>query len=138
MSADPRPPRHVGPELICFDGSDDAAHAIAIAGELIAPRRAVVLTVWEPVGVWEPYDPGAVLSSAMAKLGSAALGLDEIAGALADERLSAGLALARAAGFDVEARVARGKTWQAICETADELDSRLIILGTRALTAAVR
>ncbi len=36
------------PVLLCFDGSDDAATAIAKAGELLGPRAAVVLTVWEP------------------------------------------------------------------------------------------
>ena len=33
------------PVLLCFDGSDDAATAIAQAAELLAPRPAVVLTV---------------------------------------------------------------------------------------------
>jgi hypothetical protein len=45
------------PVLLCFDGSDDAAAAIAQAAELLASRRAVVLTVWEPVATWESYDP---------------------------------------------------------------------------------
>ena len=49
------------PVLLCFDGSDDAATAIAQAAELLAPRRAVVLTVWEPVATWEPYDPATIL-----------------------------------------------------------------------------
>ena len=41
------------PVLLCFDGSDDAAHAILRAGEMLGPRSAVVLTVWEPVAVCE-------------------------------------------------------------------------------------
>jgi hypothetical protein len=39
------------PVLLCFDGSNDAATAIAKAGELLGPRLAVVLTVWEPVAL---------------------------------------------------------------------------------------
>ena len=36
------------PLLICYDGSDDAKHAIESAGSLLAARPAVVVTVWQP------------------------------------------------------------------------------------------
>jgi hypothetical protein len=36
-----------GPLLLCYDGSDSAERAIGLAGELCAPRAAVVLSVWE-------------------------------------------------------------------------------------------
>ena len=39
----------VAPVLLCFDGSDHAACALAKAGGFLAPRPAVVLTVWEPI-----------------------------------------------------------------------------------------
>ena len=65
--------------LLCFDGSDDAAAAIAEAGELLGPRAAVVLAVCEPVAVWAPSDPATILSAPLSKLASNALGLDEIA-----------------------------------------------------------
>ena len=58
------------PVLLCFDGSSGAERAIAEAGALLAPRAAVVLTVWEPVAVWEPYDPVGLVSGAVARLGS--------------------------------------------------------------------
>jgi hypothetical protein len=51
------------PVLLCFDGSNDAATAIAKAGELLGPRTAVVLTVWEPVALWQPYDPATILTA---------------------------------------------------------------------------
>lgn len=117
--------------LLCFDGSEDATAAIAAAGELLDSRPAVVVTVWEPVAVWEPYDPGALLSAGVATLGSAALGLDQIANQLAQEKLDRGVELARQAGFDARGQIARGKTWHAICETADALDAALIVLGAR-------
>ena len=37
-----------GPLLLCYDGSEDARHAIHRAGELFMGRRALVVTVWQP------------------------------------------------------------------------------------------
>jgi nucleotide-binding universal stress UspA family protein len=123
-----------GPVLLCFDGSEDAAVAIAAAGELLMPREAVVVTVWEPVAVWEPYDPGALLSAGVASIGSEALGLDEIANRVAEDKVDRGVRLAREGGFDARGEIARGKTWHAICETADALDASTIVLGARGLS----
>ena len=97
-----------GPVLLCFDGSEDSIRAIAKTGELFAARDAVVLTVWEPISVWEPYDPGAVLSAAVAKLGEKELGLDEIAQEIARERLER--------------------------EVATELEPAAIVVGARGLS----
>ena len=115
--------------LLCFDGSDDAVTAIARAAELLAPRRAVVLTVWEPVATWEPYDPATVLSAPMSKLVSRELGVDEIAAELAEEKVKQGVALASSAGFAAQGRVTHGKTWRAICDVAREIDAAAIVLG---------
>lgn len=123
-----------GPVLLCFDGSEDSIRAIAKTGELFAARDAVVLTVWEPISVWEPYDPGAVLSAAVAKLGEKELGLDEIAQEIARERLERGLELAGAAGFKATGRLAEGKAWRAICEVATELEPAAIVVGARGLS----
>ena len=122
------------PVLLCFDGSPNAAHAIATAANVLAVRSAVVVTVWEPVTTWEPYDPGAVISGGLGRLAASALGLDEIASEVAQERLEQGLELARVAGFEPTGRLARGKTWRAICDLGDELDAAVIVLGTRGLT----
>jgi nucleotide-binding universal stress UspA family protein len=121
------------PVLLCFDGSKDAENAIAQAGALLGARSAVVVTVWEPIAVWEPYDPSP-FSAAVATLGSKTLGLDEIATEQAHERVARGVELARAAGFDAEGRVASGKTWRAICDLAGEIDAQLIVLGARGLS----
>jgi len=126
--------RDARPVLLCFDGSDRAAAAIAQAGELLGPRTAVVLTVWEPVAVWEPYDPATILTAPVSKLASKALGLDEIAHALAREKRDRGVALARKAGFEVQGRVAKGKGWRAICDVAEELDAEPIVVGARGLS----
>lgn len=121
------------PALICFDGSDDAGAAIARAGELLAPRRAIVLTVWEPVASWAPYDPATIVSAPLSRLASSALGLDEIVRDLARERMEHGVDLATQAGFDAEGRLEEGKPWRMICRTAQALGAKPIVVGARGL-----
>jgi nucleotide-binding universal stress UspA family protein len=38
-----------GPILIAYDGSDNAKHAIAVAGAVLAAHPALVATIWESV-----------------------------------------------------------------------------------------
>ena len=125
---------NAGPVLICYDGSGDAAAAIATAGRILGPRRAVVLTVWEPVAVWQPYDPATGLTAPLSKLASRALGLDEIARDLAEERVVQGGELARQAGFEAEGRTTGGKPWRAICDVANDIDAEPIVIGARGLS----
>ena len=92
-----------GPVLLCYDGSDFARAAIAEAGRQLAPgRRALVLTVWQPLESIPFY--GAPL---------APVGPDVDQGLTAEAEGAAreGLELARAAGFDAEAvgRAGRGR-----------------------------
>lgn len=120
--------------LLCFDGSDDAVNAIAHAGDVLATRGAVVLTVWEPLADWEPYDPATILAAPLSRLAAKALDLDEIAEELAREKVTRGVSLARGAGFAAEGRTARGKPWRKICDIADEVDASTIVLGARGLS----
>jgi nucleotide-binding universal stress UspA family protein len=119
--------------LLCCDGSPDSLKAITAAGRMLAPRRAVVLTVWEPVSSWEPYDPATILTAPLTRLADTALGLDEIMCDLARERMERGVKLAKQAGFEAEGRLAEGKPWRMICEIADELHADPIVLGARGL-----
>lgn len=123
-----------GVVLLCFDGSEDGSAAITAAGRLLARRTAVVLTAWEPVSVWAPYDPATILEAGAAKLASSALGLDEIARDMATKAAERGVALARAAGFEAEARVEPGKAWRVVCKVADEIDAAVIVVGARGLS----
>jgi nucleotide-binding universal stress UspA family protein len=131
MTAHARSPK---PALLCFDGSADAANAIAVAGTLLGSREATVVTVWEPVAVWEPYDPAAVLSAGVSRLSSERLGLDEIASQIAQATMQRGLELAREAGFNVSGELKSGKAWRAICEAAEEVQAAPIVLGARGLS----
>jgi nucleotide-binding universal stress UspA family protein len=121
------------PVLICFDGSADAAAAIAKAGKMLAPRPAVVLTVCEPVASWAPYDPATILSAPLSKLAARALDLDEVTCEVAREQLERGIKLAGEAGFQPEGRLEEGKPWRIICDVADAVDAEPIVLGARGL-----
>ena len=112
------------PALLCFDGSDDDAAAIAKAGEFLAPRSAVVLTVWEPVRVWEAWDPVTIVSAPLGRLIAKEIDLDQIVADVARDKAEHGTQLARASGFDATSRVACGKAWEAICEVAECVDLR--------------
>jgi nucleotide-binding universal stress UspA family protein len=120
--------------LLCFDGSADAANAIAVAGSLLGSREATVVTVWEPVAVWQPYDPAAVLSAGVSRLSSERLGLDEIASEIARATMQRGMELAREAGFNARGELKSGKAWRAICEAAEEVQAAPIVLGARGLS----
>jgi nucleotide-binding universal stress UspA family protein len=122
------------PVLLCFDGSDDAAAAITKAGEILAPRAAVVLTVWEPVASWARSDPATILSAPLSRLASHSLGLDEAVRDVAREQADRGTELAQKAGFQAaEGRLAEGKPWRTICRVADELEAEPVVLGARGL-----
>lgn len=109
--------------LLCWDGSDAAAAAIADAGRLVGDgREAVVLFVHVPT------------EDAKGVFGGVSGPDAPIMGASdAEELVARGLRLARDAGFDASVRrvEAQRKTAQIIVQTADELDASLIAMGQR-------
>jgi nucleotide-binding universal stress UspA family protein len=123
-----------GPILFCFDGSDEAASAIASAARMLAQRVAVVLTAWERAADWLPYDPATIVTAPVSRFVARALGLDEIACEVARETAERGVEVARAAGFKANARIAEGKIWRSICDVAEELDAEAIVVGARGLS----
>jgi nucleotide-binding universal stress UspA family protein len=120
-----------GPLLLCFDGSEDARHAIERAGALFAGRRALVVTVWQPIAdlnrlAWT----GPTASSVdVVELNRAAA---EDGGRVADE----GARVALEAGLRAEplAVEATGSVWRTIVEIADHHDAATIVMGSRGLT----
>lgn len=122
------------PVLLCFDGSSDAENAISSASSLLVPRPSLVVTVIEPIRLWEPSDPATILDAPIGRLLSKALELEEIADEVAQDQVNRGVELARAYGFDAQGRVARGKAWRAICDIADDIDAGAIVLGARGLS----
>jgi nucleotide-binding universal stress UspA family protein len=120
-----------GPLLLCYDGSDDARHAIQRAGALFAGRRALVVTVWQPPAI----------PSSLGFAGEAAGVVDfvEHDRAAADDgrRLAdEGARIARQAGLSAEplAIEAAGPVWKTIVEIADRDEAATIVMGSRGLT----
>jgi nucleotide-binding universal stress UspA family protein len=116
------------PLLLCYDGSENAKHAIREAAALLAPRRALVLTVWQ--------DAAAIPSLAWA--GAALPDLEEVFAAARDgarRMAEEGAGIARATGFDALSIVAeaKGPIWAAVEQVAEEHDASAIVVGTRGL-----
>lgn len=113
--------------LICYDGSPDAARAIAAAAALLGPRRAVVVDV---LPLMTPAESVAATSSVVP--GNAFEGLNEAEARRIADR---GAELARSAGFHAEPRgELAGSRWERIVDLAEEVDAAVIVMGTRALT----
>ena len=114
------------PILICYDGSPGAARAIEGAAKLLGSRRAVVLNVAPPI---TPAESVATLSPVVPGAAFEALNTAD-AGQVAGR----GAELARASGFEAEARGAlAAPTWEGVVDVADELDATVIVIGSRAL-----
>jgi nucleotide-binding universal stress UspA family protein len=102
-----------GPLLLCYEGSEDAKHAIEHAGRLLRGRDALVVTVWQPTSV---------LGSSAADRG---------------ERVARdGVRIAQQAGLRAKpvAVEATRPVWKTIVEIADRHDAATIVMGSRGLT----
>jgi len=114
------------PVLIAYDGSSASAGAITVAASLLGARPACIVNVWGSVLIGAPVAGGvpAYLSDLEPKL-------EEKARETAEQ----GAQLARDAGFDAEARTARGSpAWLAIVEMAETVDAEAIVIGARGLS----
>jgi nucleotide-binding universal stress UspA family protein len=117
------------PLILCYEGSEDAKYAIQRGGELLAARRALVLTVWLPSTA---LGPGLGATTMMVNFTE----LDRAAAEEADRIANEGADIARAAGLDAEGVPAKasGPVWHAIVETAARCDAAAIVMGSRGLT----
>ena len=125
------------PLLICYDGSDDAKHAVARTAALFPGQRAIVLHVWEPLKevASVPPVPGlhGVLADGLAEMDKIG---DEVSKATADE----GASRATDAGLDAEALSVRapGRAWHHILRLAREHDAQVVVVGQRGISGAER
>jgi nucleotide-binding universal stress UspA family protein len=121
-----------GIALIGYDGSEDAAAAIRRAGQLLAPRPAIVAHVWDSLAALLLHTDVRGLTGSMRE---AAAELDEEDRLNAERVASEGAELARDAGFDAEAHALQGKpkAWPTLLAKADEIDAAVIVIGSRGL-----
>jgi nucleotide-binding universal stress UspA family protein len=125
------PDRNAGDVLLIrYDGSEDAKHAIQHAGNLLVPRPALVLTVWESTAVLGSFPWGGEAAGMVDFVELDGAGADD-AGRIAEE----GVRLARESGLEAEpiAVKATGPVWKTIVETADAQDATAIVMGSRGL-----
>ena len=120
-----------GPALLCYDGSESSGRAITVSHQLLAPREALVLLLWES---WSERTPG--LAGLSGSVRGMARELDEIADTQSGELVDAGAAMARETGFDAQAlsRRSRHALWTGVLEAADDRDASVVVLGSRGLS----
>jgi nucleotide-binding universal stress UspA family protein len=116
------------PVLICYDGSENAKHAISEAAALLSSREAIVLTVVQDTKSLPPYG----------WIGGGA-GIEELleqASAAGRELAQEGVKAAEAAGFHATAATIDtvDPAWSAIVSAAEERDVGAIVLGSRGLS----
>ena len=119
-----------GPLLLCYDGSDDAKHAIQRASELFHGRHALVVTVRQPSLLGSVSLLGA--TAGMVNVVEVERARLESGGRVANE----GARIAQDAGLDAEpvgVETTR-PVWETIVETADRHDAATIVMGSRGLT----
>jgi nucleotide-binding universal stress UspA family protein len=116
--------------LLCYDGSDRATHAVAVAGRLFPGATAKVVHVWEPVehivaryAALAPY-LGEQISEADADAAHES-------SLVAEE----GAKHADAAGLTASAHNVTLATtvWEAVIDASRELGADVIVTGTRSL-----
>jgi nucleotide-binding universal stress UspA family protein len=115
------------PVLLCYDGSEDAKHAIRTAASLLVPRSAMVLTVCEDIAGVPPFAWAAPMAGIEDFLAAARQGAHEV--------VNEGVGIAEEAGFVVTPLVVEvvGPAWPAILEAADAHAVSVIVLGSRGL-----
>jgi nucleotide-binding universal stress UspA family protein len=121
-----------GPVLVAYDGSQPAKHAAKVAGELLAGRRAAVVSIWSSL---TDAALGGVVGAPVAYVPTAVVGQVDAETRLTAKRTAEeGAALV---GDSAEARDERRRdsVWSTLCELAAELRSPAIAIGARGHSA---
>ena len=126
-----------GPILLCFDGSEVSARAIARAGELLGGGRALVCHAWVGLSRVMLHGGGNFMPATFAP---AIEELDRADGEAAERLATEGARLALAAGFEAEPLPAKeeNNTWRTLLGEAERHDARLVAVGAHGLSGARR
>ncbi len=119
-----------GPLLLCYEGSEDAKHAIVHAGRVLGGRDALVVTVWQPT----PAQGTSLFAPTDGKFGF--VEIDRATAELGERVARDGVRIAQRAGLHAKpvAVEATGPVWKTIVEIADRHDAAIIAMGSRGLT----
>lgn len=123
------------PIVIAYDGSDASKAAVRHAGDLLAPRDAYVLTVWEP-GLGELMlvpDPTGLGTTMLPYDPAIAKEIDREVHERAEEIARDGARLATAAGLKAHALAIEelADAAEAILAAAEEHGAAAIVIGSR-------
>jgi len=123
-------PSSPGPLLVAYDGSDNAKHAIAVAGRLLAAHPALVVSVWESVWALAYRHP---MPGDFRITQEVVEEMDEGAREAAEQAAAEGVELARSAGLEAEPLAHRSDhgVHEAIVELAHEREAGVVVVGTR-------
>jgi nucleotide-binding universal stress UspA family protein len=118
--------------LVGFDGSEEAADAIRCAGQLLAPRHAMVAHVWDSLAELPLHSDIDHLTGSMKE---AAEELDSEEAREAAAIAARGAELAEQAGFEAVPIAARGrpKAWPTLLHLAEEHAAAAVVVGSRGL-----
>jgi nucleotide-binding universal stress UspA family protein len=117
------------PLLLCYDGSEDAKHAIREAASMFGPGRALVLSVWQDAAALPAFAwAGASLPDLEELFAKARAGAQRVA--------EEGAGIARATGLDPTPIVAEatGPIWTAVEEACAAHDVEAVVVGSRGLS----
>jgi nucleotide-binding universal stress UspA family protein len=126
-----------GPVLIAYDGSESSATAIAVAGQLLPGRGALVCHAW--TGLSQVVLLGA-LAELPEPLGEAAAELDRVDMREAERVAARGVELAKTAGFDATPLLVRDerKTWRSLLDAGEAQRASLIVAGAHGMSGVGR
>ena len=125
------------PVLLCYDGSDAAATAIAVAARLLSGRAALVCHAWTGLSRAIFRADAGELPGALRETAEELDALDREA---AERLTAAGVRQAADAGFRAEALAMRErhKTWRTLLEAADQHDADVVVTGAHGLSGPGR
>jgi nucleotide-binding universal stress UspA family protein len=125
-----------GPAVIAFDGSAAARQAVTAAAQLLRPRKALVLTVWEPALAHAAVAPAPDVAMTPTVDPSAVLDVDMALSERAERISGEGVELARSLGLDAEpiATEDAGGVARTIVEFASQREAAAIVIGSRGLS----
>jgi nucleotide-binding universal stress UspA family protein len=123
-------PSTARPVVLAYDGSTDAKHAVATAGELLG-GPAVVVHVYATPALAAPAMPAPGIAIALDP--TVTVEVEQRAREQARAVVNEGVEVARAAGFDPTPVLVPGDgvhaVWNALVSVAEQHDASIIVLG---------